>query len=128
MPGRFPRAAVLTVAFELDGQPFTALNGGPEFKFDEAISFEIDCADQEQADHYTEAADRRRRRAGAVRLGQGPLRRLVAGRPVRLRQLLSDSDPETAARVMSAMLKMRRIDVAALEEAFEGRTTASASR
>ena len=72
-----PREAgtVMTVVFELDGQQFTALNGGPEFAFNEAISFQIDCQSQEEVDEYWE------RLGGSVRLGQGQVRRLLAGRP-----------------------------------------------
>ena len=73
--------SVLTVAFELDGQPFTALNGGPVFKFNEAISLQVFCDTQEEVDYYWEQALRRRRAEGAaVRLAEGPVRRVVAGR------------------------------------------------
>ena len=71
--------AVITVAFELDGQPYTALNGGPQFKFTEAISLQVSARDQDEVDRYTERAHRRRRRGRAVRLGQGPLRPVLAG-------------------------------------------------
>lgn len=111
-----PAGAVMTVAFELDGQPFVALNGGPQFTFDEAISFSIDCADQEEADHYwTELGD------GGT---EGPCGWMTDRfglswqiTPRRLRDLLCDPDPDVAQRTMQAMLKMRRIDVAAIEEA-----------
>ena len=76
-----PRGSVMTVAFELDGQTFTALNGGPLFKFTEAVSFQVECDTQAEIDHYWAKLVRGRRRAGpAVRLAQGPVRRLVAGR------------------------------------------------
>ncbi len=76
-----PREAgtVLTVDFELDGQPYTAINGGPQFTFDEAISLQISCADQAEIDYYWSKLDRGRR-GGSVRLAQGPLRPLLAGR------------------------------------------------
>ena len=71
---------VMTVSFELDGQKFVALNGGPEFTFSEAISFQVDCESQDEVDHYWSAA-RRRRRGRPVRLAEGPVRRLLADRP-----------------------------------------------
>ena len=81
-----PREAgtVMTVDFVLDGQPFTAINGGPEFTFDEAVSLSIDCADQDEVDHYWDAAHRRRRGV-PVRVAEGPLRPVVAGRARRRR-------------------------------------------
>ena len=79
---------VLTVEFELDGTPFVALNGGPDFTFSEAISFQIDCKDQDEVDHYWESAVRGRR-GGPVRLAQGPLRAVVAGRAVAARRSCS---------------------------------------
>ena len=73
---------VMTVAFELDGQTFTALNGGPFFKFTEAISFQVDCETQEEVDHFWDEARRGRGPRGpAVRVAQGPVRRFVADRP-----------------------------------------------
>ena len=83
--GPRPAGTVMTVSFELDGQPFTALNGGPEFTFDEAISFQIDCESQEEVDHYWDGLGRGRR-GGPVRLAQGPVRRVVAGRADALRR------------------------------------------
>ena len=77
--GPRPEGTVMTVTFELDGQKFLALNGGPDFKFNEAVSFQIPCRDQDEVDHYWEKLGRGRR-ARAVRLAQGPLRPLLAGR------------------------------------------------
>ena len=76
-----PREAgmVMTVEFELDGQRFVGINGGPQFKFDEAVSFQINCEDQDEVDYYWDRAVRRRR-GGAVRLAEGPLRPVLAGR------------------------------------------------
>ena len=72
---------VMTVAFELDGQPFTALNGGPAFKFNEAISLQVYCKTQEEVDYYwSKLSAGRRRTCAAVRLAQGQIRRIVAGR------------------------------------------------
>ena len=72
--------AVMTVEFRLDGQPYVGLNGGPQFTFSEAISFQIMCGDQEEVDRYWYPAVRRRR-GGPVRVAQGPVRRVLAGRP-----------------------------------------------
>ena len=83
MPPPMKEGDVLTVDFTLDGQPYTALNGGPQFPFTEAVSFQIVCADQEESDHYWYRPDRRRRPGEHVRLAQGPVRRLLAGLPVR---------------------------------------------
>ena len=94
----------MVVAFELDGQPYVALNGGPQFTFDEAVSFQIDCDSQEEADYYWDALSRGRR-GGAVRLAQGPLRPVLAGRPRRqLLDLMADPDQERGQRAMAAML------------------------
>jgi predicted 3-demethylubiquinone-9 3-methyltransferase (glyoxalase superfamily) len=73
-----PAGTVMTVDFELNGQPFTGINGGPDFKFNEAVSLLIECDTQEEIDSYWERL--RRRRGGPVRLAQGPLRPVVAGR------------------------------------------------
>jgi len=75
-----PAGSVLTVAFELDGQPFTALNGGPVFRFNEAISFQVMCDTQEDVDYYWENFRGRRRKGAAVWLAQGPVRCFLAGR------------------------------------------------
>ena len=94
--GPKPAGEVLTVEFELDGQRFVAINGGPEFTFDEAVSFEIRCADQDEVDRYW-AALSARRRGRPVRLAQGPLRPLVAGRAGRARSR-SSTTPTRPAR------------------------------
>jgi predicted 3-demethylubiquinone-9 3-methyltransferase (glyoxalase superfamily) len=116
-----PRAAgsVMTVTFELDGKPFAALNGGPEFTFNEAVSFAIDCADQAEVDYYWE-----RLGDGGQHLPCGWLkdRYGVAWQvvPRRLEELIRDSDPELSQRVMAAMLQMGKIEVDKLEEAAAG--------
>jgi predicted 3-demethylubiquinone-9 3-methyltransferase (glyoxalase superfamily) len=117
-----PREAgmVLTVAFELDGQRFVGINGGPEFTFDEAVSFEIECADQQEIDYYWE-----RLPAGGGK--EGPCG-WVADRfglwwqvvPAGMEALFADPDPERARRAMAAMLKMGKLDVAALQRAADG--------
>lgn len=108
----------MTVAFELDGQAFTALNGGPVFKFSEAVSFVVDCATQNEIDHYWqklgEGGDPAAQLCGWLKDRYGLSWQIV---PRRLIELLSDPDTETAGRVMQAMLSMKKIDVAALERA-----------
>ena len=110
---------VLTVDFELQGLPFTALNGGPDFNFTEAVSFLIDCADQAELDRYWE-----RLTDGGE---DGPcgwckdrygLSWQVA--PAGMTELFADDDPERAQRVIEAMYTMRKLDIAALKAAAEG--------
>ena len=115
--GPRPAGTVMTVAFELDGHPFVAINGGPEFTFDEAISFEISCDSQEEVDRYTErliAGGGEQGPCGWVKDRYGLSWQVV---PKRLVELLGSGEGEQARRVMAAMLKMHRIDVAELERA-----------
>ena len=113
-----PRDAgtVMVVKFELDGQEFVALNGGPEFTFDEAISFQIDCADQEEVDRYSVALTDGGEQGpcGWVKDRFGLSWQVV---PKRMIELLSDPDEAKAQRAMAAMLEMRKIDIAAVEAA-----------
>ena len=111
--------AVLTVAFELEGLAFTALNGGPHFKFTEATSFVVDCKDQDEVDYYWEKLSEGGSKGQCAWLKDkfGVSWQIV---PAALPRLLSDPDAEKAGRVMQAMLKMSRIDVAALENAYAG--------
>jgi predicted 3-demethylubiquinone-9 3-methyltransferase (glyoxalase superfamily) len=113
-----PREAgtAMTVAFELDGTKFVALNGGPEFTFSEAISFQIDCRSQEEVDEYWSRLGEGGEEGpcGWLKDRFGVSWQVV---PRRLKELLSSSDGETAARVTQAMLQMRKIDIAALEDA-----------
>ena len=101
--------------FELDGQEYVALNGGPEFTFNEAISFQVSCEGQDEVDRSGRRC--RGRRGGPLRLAQGPVRPVVADRADRPPELLADPDRERSQRVMQAMLEMRKIDIAALEAA-----------
>jgi predicted 3-demethylubiquinone-9 3-methyltransferase (glyoxalase superfamily) len=117
--GPRPAGTVMTVTFELDGQKFVALNGGPEYTFSEAISFQVPCESQEEVDEYW-----RRLVDGGEEGPCGWLKdrfgvswQIV---PTRLVELLSKSDPETSQRVMRAMMKMKKIEVAELEEAAAG--------
>ena len=114
-----PRAegTVMTVLFELDGQRFVALNGGPQYAFTEAVSFVIDCADQDEVDRYWSAltADGGEEGpCGWLKDRFGLSWQIV---PKRLPELLGDPDAERAQRVMAAMLSMGKIEIAALEEA-----------
>jgi predicted 3-demethylubiquinone-9 3-methyltransferase (glyoxalase superfamily) len=116
-----PAGKVLTVEFELNGQPFTALNGGPQFKFNEAISFQIMCRDQEEVDYYWnklgQGGDPNAQQCGWVKDKYGLSWQVV---PTVLVELLGDPDREKSGRAMEAMLKMKKLDIAELERAFEG--------
>ena len=115
-----PREAgmVLTVDFELDGQPFTAINGGPEFAFDEAISFLIECADQDEVDRYWKALTDGGEEGpcGWLKDRFGLSWQVV---PIDLPRLLQDPDHQRAQRVMQAMLQMQKIDIAELYAAAD---------
>jgi predicted 3-demethylubiquinone-9 3-methyltransferase (glyoxalase superfamily) len=113
-----PRDAgtVLTVEFELDGLSFTALNGGPDFTFNEAISFQVSCEDQEEVDRYWDAlgAGGEHGPCGWLKDKFGVSWQII---PKRLPELLADRDREKSQRVMAAMLKMGKLDVGELERA-----------
>ncbi len=113
-----PREAgtVMAVRFELDGKEFIALNGGPEFTFDEAISFQIDCGDQDEVDRYWEALSEGGEEGpcGWLKDRFGLSWQVV---PSQLFELLGDPDQEKAQRVMAAMLQMRKLEIGPLEEA-----------
>src|ERR671933_2635269 len=114
--GPRPEGMVMTVAFELDGQPFAALNGGPDFTFNEAISFEVSCETQDEVDTYwsTLSEGGEEGPCGWLKDRFGLSWQIV---PTRLPELLEDPDREKSQRVMAAMLEMRKIDVEALERA-----------
>lgn len=121
-PGDYPAGkagAVLTVEFTLMGQPFVALNGGPQFRFNEAISFQIPVETQAQVDRYSNAlsAVPEAEQCGWVKDRFGVSWQIV---PRQLTRLLSDGDPHRAQRAFAAMMQMKRIDIAALEHAAEG--------
>lgn len=112
---------VTIVTFELAGREFVAMNAGPEFKFNEAISIEVDCDSQEEVDKYWNAltADGGEESyCGWLKDRYGLSWQIT---PTRLTELLSDPDPERAGRAMQAMLQMRKLDVAALEAAADGK-------
>jgi predicted 3-demethylubiquinone-9 3-methyltransferase (glyoxalase superfamily) len=110
--------SVMIVTFELAGQQFLALNGGPEFKFTEAISLSVDCANQEEVDHYwsrlTEGGEEGP--CGWLKDKFGLSWQIV---PRKLTELLADPDPVKADRVMKAMFEMKKIDIQALDDAYE---------
>lgn len=115
-----PKGSTMTVEFEIAGQEFMGLNGGPEFKFSEAISIVVNCENQREVDDYW------------TKLLAGGGTESVCGwlkdkfglswqiTPTVLTEMIQDEDPEKAERVMAAMLTMRKIDIAALEAAYEG--------
>jgi len=115
-----PEGSVMTVAFELEGQEFTALNGGPHFKFTEAISFVVHCKTQEEVDHFWEklSAGGQEVQCGWLKDRFGVSWQVV---PTLLIEMLQDEEPQRAKRVMAAMLKMKKIDLEALKQAYEGR-------
>ena len=117
--GPGPTGAVMTAAFELDGQEFIALNGGPQFKFTEATSFVINCTSQEEVDYYWQrlTAGGRESQCGWLKDKFGLSWQVV---PTILSQLLQDKDREKAGRVLNAMLQMSKIDIAALQRAHRG--------
>ena len=117
--GPGPKGSVLTVTFDLDGQRFTALNGGPRFKFTEAISFVIDCKTQEEVDHFWSklSADGEESQCGWLKDKFGLSWQVI---PTVLGELITDPDPAKSKRAMEAMLKMKKIDIAALRKAHDG--------
>ena len=114
--GPRPAGTVMTVDFELDGQKFLALNGGPEFTFSEAISFQVHCEDQDEVDAYWTKLSEGGEEGpcGWLKDRFGLSWQIV---PTRLPELLGDPDREKAQRVMACMLGMRKIDIADLERA-----------
>jgi predicted 3-demethylubiquinone-9 3-methyltransferase (glyoxalase superfamily) len=113
--------SVMTVEFELAGQPFTALNGGPVFQFNEAISFQVSCRDQKEVDYYWEklsqAGDEKAQQCGWLKDKYGVSWQIV---PTVLAEMLTDSKAGNSQRAMAAMLQMKKIDIAALERAYAG--------
>jgi len=117
-----PREAgsVMTVEFELDGMRFVGINGGPQFKFDEAISFSIDCKDQDEVDYYWEKLTADGGEEGPCGWCKDKFGLSWQVVPSGLDVLISDPDAERAAAAMQAMLRMRKIDIAELERAAAG--------
>lgn len=113
--------SVMTVTFELSGQPFLALNGGPELKFNEAVSFEIDCESQEEVDYYwnklSEGGDDSAQQCGWLKDRFGLSWQVV---PLVLNTMLADPDPAKSEPVMKAMLQMKKIEISELQKAYSG--------
>ena len=118
MHGKAP-GSVLTVEFELDGQTFTALNGGPQFKFDEAVSFQIMCDSQAEIDHFWSELSRggQEGQCGWLKDKFGLSWQVV---PSALPQMLSDGDGARLDRMMSAIMTMKKFDLEALKRAHAG--------
>jgi len=117
-----PPGTILTIEFELNGQVFTALNGGPIFKFNEAISFQVSCESQEEVDYYwgklSEGGDEKAQQCGWLKDKYGLSWQVV---PTVLVELLQDKDPKKSEGVMNALLQMKKIDIKGLKQAYEQR-------
>jgi predicted 3-demethylubiquinone-9 3-methyltransferase (glyoxalase superfamily) len=111
---------VMTVEFEIEGQKFLALNGGPIFKFNEAISFQVYCETQEEVDYYweklSEGGDEKAQQCGWLKDKYGVSWQIV---PTILIKMLKDKDSEKSQRVMKAMLQMHKLDISTLKKAYE---------
>jgi predicted 3-demethylubiquinone-9 3-methyltransferase (glyoxalase superfamily) len=116
-----PAGSVMTVEFELEGQKFTALNGGPVFTFNEAISFQISCETQQDIDYYwdrlTKGGDERAQQCGWLKDKFGVSWQVV---PAMLAELFTDPDREKTDRVMEALLPMKKLDIEVLKQASQG--------
>lgn len=120
--GRAP-GSVMTVEFQLNGQRFTGLNGGPHFKFNEAVSFQIMCNTQEEVDHYWtglgQGGDPNAQQCGWLKDKYGLSWQVV---PTGMVEMLNSPDREKANRAMEAMMQMKKLDIDELKRAFEGET------
>lgn len=116
-----PAGSVLTVVFELEGQPFTALNGGPIFRFNEAISLQVFCEDQAEVDYYwvklSTDGDPAAQQCGWLKDRFGLSWQVV---PAELDEMISDGDYARSERVMTALLQMKKLDIAQLKKAYAG--------
>ena len=118
--GREP-GSVMVVAFELDGHPFTALNGGPLFKFNESVSFQVMCETQQEVDYFWdrlgEGGDPKARQCGWLKDRFGLSWQVI---PARAIELIRDPDSAQAQRATKALLQMKKLDLAELERAYNG--------
>ena len=116
-----PAGSVMTVEFELDGQKFTALNGGPAFKFNEAISLEVHCETQDEIDYYWEklsaGGDPKAQVCGWLKDQYGLSWQVV---PTLLTEMVTNEKSEKSQRAFAAMLQMKKLDIAALKRAYNG--------
>jgi predicted 3-demethylubiquinone-9 3-methyltransferase (glyoxalase superfamily) len=117
--GPGPKGSVMTASFELEGQQFTALNGGPHFRFTEAISFVVNCATQDEVDELWDKLSEggQTQQCGWLKDKFGLSWQIV---PSVLMELMQDPDPQKSQRVMEAMLQMTKIEIAKLRQAYEG--------
>jgi predicted 3-demethylubiquinone-9 3-methyltransferase (glyoxalase superfamily) len=119
---KMPEGTAMTVEFRLAGQDFVALNGGPVFKFNEAVSFQIMCKDQKEVDYYWSklgaGGDPKAQQCGWLKDKFGLSWQVV---PIVLNKFIASRDKKKAGRVMNAMLQMKKIDIAALERAAKGK-------
>jgi predicted 3-demethylubiquinone-9 3-methyltransferase (glyoxalase superfamily) len=123
--GPGPKGSVMVVSFQLEGQQFTALNGGPLFKFSEAFSFVVSCENQQEIDYYWNkltSGGGQESQCGWLKDKFGFSWQIV---PTALGKLMSDKDPKKANRVMQALLQMKKLDLATLEQAAAGSVPAS---
>jgi predicted 3-demethylubiquinone-9 3-methyltransferase (glyoxalase superfamily) len=116
--GPGPKGKVMTASFELDGQQFTVLNGGPEYKFTEAVSFFVSCQSQEEVDELWAklSAGGEEQPCGWLKDKFGLSWQIV---PTALMEMLNDPDPEKSRRVMEAMFKMKKIEIPTLKRAYD---------
>jgi predicted 3-demethylubiquinone-9 3-methyltransferase (glyoxalase superfamily) len=116
-----PEGAVMVVEFELNGQKYTALNGGPHFKFNEAVSFQVYCDTQEELDYYweklSEGGDEKAQQCGWLKDKYGLSWQVV---PAELDELLGDHKSEKSQRAFKAMLNMKKLDIAKIRQAYNG--------
>ena len=122
--GPGPKGAAMSATFELDGQEFIALNGGPQFTFSPAISFFVNCETQEEVDEIWKklCEGGKKNRCGWLQDKFGVSWQVI---PTALGKLMSDPDPQKSARVMKAMLQMEKIDIRALQQAHENKSAAA---
>ena len=115
-----PKGTAMTIAFQLDGQEFVALNGGPHFKFSEAISFVVNCKTQEEVDHYWEkhsaGGDEKAQQCGWLKDKYGLSWQIV---PDVLGKMMQDKDQKKSENVMRALLQMKKLDIKTLKKAYE---------
>ena len=116
-----PAGSVMIVAFELDGQPFTALNGGPQFTFNEAISFQVYCETQKEVDYFWEklsaGGDERAQQCGWLKDRFGVSWQII---PTVLPDLVGDPDSRKSQKAMEAMLQMKKLDIEVLKKVYAG--------
>lgn len=113
-----PEGSVMTIAFQLDGQDFTAINGGPHFKFNEAISLVVNCRSQKEVDHFwdrlSEGGDPKAQQCAWLKDRYGVSWQVV---PTLVQELMSDPNPDKARKAMQAILQMKKIDIDTLQQA-----------